>query len=42
MYINTNVDELSFNEDKVYCGCGDFPCLSIGYGYGRIDDDVFN
>jgi hypothetical protein len=40
IYINTNTDELLFNEDKLYCGCSDFPCLKIPYGYGRIDDDV--
>jgi hypothetical protein len=40
IYINTNTDELSFNEDKLYCGCSDFPGLSVDYGYGRIDDDV--
>jgi hypothetical protein len=40
IYINTNTDESSFNKDKLYCGCLHFPCLTIPYGYGRIDDDV--
>jgi hypothetical protein len=42
IYINTNdnPDEKLFNQDKLYCGCSHFPCLTIGYGYERIDDDV--
>jgi hypothetical protein len=40
IYINTNTEETSYNQDKLYCGCEHFPCLSIPYGYGRIDDDV--
>jgi hypothetical protein len=33
-------EESSFNQDKLYCGCEDFPCSTISYGYERIDDEV--
>jgi hypothetical protein len=39
IYINANT-ETGFNQDKLYCGCSHFPCLSIPYGYGRLNDDV--